>query len=286
MIYRGRCAASVLHSCETVLITHLFSSQTNKIAITALKLTQGRWMYLRKLKVRALHWATMKNPPLNVYAVVSTMNSNSLRCSMKITFLSIVVRHLRVSGNSLSRFVCHLPNKALNTICSFFCFRKIYLFYENFIFGLQNRFRFTGECDHPDAKITSCQTAGTQFLITNQKFNITYKQCQGMAGTFNGVVEYSCLGDWFVGKNHYFAVANTKESRKDEKYRCFLKNRDDDLYIGVSITAEWWVNVFFTLARDNKASRLKKASLTSKFNKFHFAVIHWKPLKKVQRECV
>lgn len=104
---------------------------------------------------------------------------------------------------------------------------------------LQNRFRFTGECDNPDAQIRSCQTAGTQFLITNQKFNITYKKCQGMAGTFNGVVEYSCLGDWFVGKNHYFAVANTKESRKDEKYRCFLKNRDDDLYIGVSITAEW-----------------------------------------------
>lgn len=52
------------------------------------------------------------------------------------------------------------------------------------------------------------------------------------------VVEYSCLGDWFVDKNHFFAVANTKESRIDEKYRCFLKNRDDDLYIGVSITAE------------------------------------------------
>lgn len=52
------------------------------------------------------------------------------------------------------------------------------------------------------------------------------------------VVEYSCLGDWFVDKNHFFAVANTKESRKDEKYRCFLKNRDDDLYFGVSITAE------------------------------------------------
>lgn len=51
-------------------------------------------------------------------------------------------------------------------------------------------------------------------------------------------MEYSCLGDWFVDKNHYFAVANTKESRKDETYRCFLKNRDDDLYIGVSITAE------------------------------------------------
>ncbi|XP_019880798.1 uncharacterized protein LOC109608713 [Aethina tumida] len=105
-------------------------------------------------------------------------------------------------------------------------------------FAYQNRFKFTGECRNPDAQIRSCQTAGSQFLITNQKFNITYKKCQGMTGTFDGVVEYSCLGDWFVGKNHYFAVANTKESRKDEKYRCFLKNRDDDLYIGVSITAE------------------------------------------------
>lgn len=105
-------------------------------------------------------------------------------------------------------------------------------------FRYQNRFRFTGECNHPDAQIRSCQTAGTQFLITNEKFNITYRQCKGMSGTFDGVVEYSCLGDWFVGKNHYFAVANTKESRKDEKYRCFLKNRDDDSYIGVSITPE------------------------------------------------
>ena len=52
------------------------------------------------------------------------------------------------------------------------------------------------------------------------------------------VVEYSCLGDWFVGKNHFFAVANTKESRKDEKYRCFLKNREDDYYLGASITPE------------------------------------------------
>ena len=52
------------------------------------------------------------------------------------------------------------------------------------------------------------------------------------------VVEYSCLGDWFVGKNHFFAVANTKESRKDEKFRCFLKNRDDDYFIGQSITPE------------------------------------------------
>jgi hypothetical protein len=41
-----------------------------------------------------------------------------------------------------------------------------------------------------------------------------------------------------VGKNHFFAVANTKESRKDEKFRCFLKNRDDDYFLGQSITPE------------------------------------------------
>lgn len=64
-------------------------------------------------------------------------------------------------------------------------------------FAYQNRFRFTGECNHPDAQIKSCQTAGTQFLITNQKFNITYRKCPGMSGTFDGVVEYSCLGRYY-----------------------------------------------------------------------------------------
>lgn len=55
----------------------------------------------------------------------------------------------------------------------------------------QNRYRFTGQCDHPDAQIKSCQTAGTQFLITNQKFNITYKKCPGMKGTFDGCNKFS-----------------------------------------------------------------------------------------------
>lgn len=104
--------------------------------------------------------------------------------------------------------------------------------------SLQNRFRFTGECDHSDAKIQSCPMSGTQLLSSNQKFEITYKQCE-QEGTFDGKVEYSCLGDWFVGNNHYFAVANTKESRREEKFRCFVKNRNDDPYIGVSITPEW-----------------------------------------------
>nr|CAG4647761.1 EOG090X03AK [Moina brachiata] len=127
----------------------------------------------------------------------------------------------------------------------------ITLFAENFVpvncrsglegvwqFAYQNRFRFTGECNHPGNVIQSCQAPGSQFLITNQKFNITYRKCEGMSESLDGTTEFSCLGDWFVGKNHYFAVANTKESRKDEKFRCFLRNRDDDDYMGKSITPE------------------------------------------------
>ena len=101
-----------------------------------------------------------------------------------------------------------------------------------FQFAYQFRFTFTAECDHPEQQIHSCQNVGSQFLISNQKFNVTYKKCAGMDWTSDSVVEYSCLGDWFNGKDHFFAVVNTKESRKDEKYRSFLKNRDDDYYLG------------------------------------------------------
>ena len=47
------------------------------------------------------------------------------------------------------------------------------------------RFTFTGECRHPEQQIHSCQNVGSQFLIANQKFNITYKACQGMDWTAN-----------------------------------------------------------------------------------------------------
>ncbi|XP_018013021.2 uncharacterized protein LOC108670080 [Hyalella azteca] len=104
-------------------------------------------------------------------------------------------------------------------------------------FGV-NRFSFTGECNHPEAVIRSCQEPGNQFLIANQKFTIAYKKCPGIKESVEGVTEFSCLGDWLDGKNHYFAVANNKESRKEEKYRCFIRNRDDDLYMGASITPE------------------------------------------------
>ncbi|XP_044739169.1 uncharacterized protein LOC123300633 [Chrysoperla carnea] len=184
------------------------------------------------------------------YHVNYTMVFKNNRCYTCVKFLVRTVNVLE----KLETSCVNLPEgeePTFERVCNNLPDQLITLFSENYVpvncrsslegvwnFAYQNRFRFTGECRHPDAQIRSCQTAGTQFLITNQKFNITYKKCQGMTGTFDGLVEYSCLGDWFVGKNHYFAVANTKESRKDEKYRCFLKNRDDDLYIGVSITAE------------------------------------------------
>ncbi|XP_037948538.1 uncharacterized protein LOC119680002 isoform X2 [Teleopsis dalmanni] len=104
-------------------------------------------------------------------------------------------------------------------------------------FTYQNNLHSTTDvCNRPDARIKSCQIAGSPFLI--KKFSISYKQCEDMDYSFYGNVQFSCLGDWFVGNSHYFVVANTRESRKHEKYRCFLKDRDDDLNIGVSITAE------------------------------------------------
>ncbi|KAG0717147.1 hypothetical protein GWK47_055065 [Chionoecetes opilio] len=50
--------------------------------------------------------------------------------------------------------------------------------------------------------------------------------------------EYTCLGDWFVGRNHYFVASNTKESRREERYRCFVRDREEDLYMGLSMTPE------------------------------------------------
>jgi len=105
-------------------------------------------------------------------------------------------------------------------------------------FSYQNQQKFTGECSNPDSKITACQKPGTQFFNVNQQFIVEYKACNGMRETQEALVEYKCLGDWYVGKNHYFAVKNNRETRVEEAYRCFLTNRDDDQYISVSATAE------------------------------------------------
>merc|ERR1711936_1184567 len=72
-----------------------------------------------------------------------------------------------------------------------------------FKFTYQYRFVATGICSHPEQIIHSCQNIGSQFLISNQKFNVTYKKCDGMEWTKDAVVEFSCLGDWVVGKNQY-----------------------------------------------------------------------------------
>ncbi len=51
---------------------------------------------------------------------------------------------------------------------------------------------------------------------------MNYRKCTGMQDTEDAEVQFKCLGDWYVGKNHYFAVVNSRESRIEEKYRCFV----------------------------------------------------------------
>ena len=45
------------------------------------------------------------------------------------------------------------------------------------------RYTSTGICTHPEQQIHSCQNIGSQFLISNQKFNVTFKHCEGMEWT-------------------------------------------------------------------------------------------------------
>ncbi|KAK3855591.1 hypothetical protein Pcinc_038019 [Petrolisthes cinctipes] len=105
-------------------------------------------------------------------------------------------------------------------------------------FAWQNTFSSTGECNHPGARVRACQEPGSQFLVEGQHFTLHYRSCPGITDSYDAKVVYSCLGDWYMGRNQYFAVANTKESRKDKKYRCFVRSRDDDLYLGHSITPQ------------------------------------------------
>lgn len=105
-------------------------------------------------------------------------------------------------------------------------------------FAYQTQHNYIGECNNPDSKITACQKPGTQFFNVNQQFIVEYRACSSMRETQDALIEYKCLGDWYVGKNHYFAVKNNRETRVEEAYRCFLANRDDDQYMSVSATAE------------------------------------------------
>ncbi|CAL4068865.1 unnamed protein product, partial [Meganyctiphanes norvegica] len=110
--------------------------------------------------------------------------------------------------------------------------------YGRYHFAWQNTLSFRGECNHPEALLRSCQEPGNQFGIANQQFFMHYHKCPGIRSSFDAKQEFSCLGSWQVGNNQYFAVANTKESRPDEKYKCFVKSREDDLYLGISHTPD------------------------------------------------
>ena len=77
---------------------------------------------------------------------------------------------------------------------------------------------------HQEANISACQIPGTQFFNINQQFLMNYRKCDGMKDTEDAEVQFKCLGDWYVGKNHYFAVMNSRESRIEEKYRCFVSH--------------------------------------------------------------
>lgn len=68
----------------------------------------------------------------------------------------------------------------------------------------------------------ACQKPGNQFSVVNSQFDMIYKSCEGLNNKEEREIQYKCLGDWYVGKNHYFAVVNTRESRDAEAFRCFV----------------------------------------------------------------
>jgi len=90
-------------------------------------------------------------------------------------------------------------------------------------------------------------------------------------------------------ENHFFAVANTKESRKDEKYRCFLRNRDDDLFVAASITPECntlkrnWERSWKTPNNTRSLNRIK-ATGTNEFIRL-LIVFHFHPLSSQSWNC-
>jgi len=74
----------------------------------------------------------------------------------------------------------------------------------------KNNFAST-ECQRSQSKIEACQQPGTQFYNLNQQFTISSTNCE------LSEMQFKCLGDWYVGKNHFFAVVNTRESRLGSK---------------------------------------------------------------------
>ncbi|KAG5670009.1 hypothetical protein PVAND_000296 [Polypedilum vanderplanki] len=137
-------------------------------------------------------------------------------------------------------------------------------------FSYQQNFRSNDECDNPESQIYACQRNFSIFLNEDTKFKslsedtsftVNYSRCKGIEGTFDGIYYWNCLGDWKVGKNHYFAVANSRESRNYEKFRCFMRNLNDNFHLAVSNTAE--CNTLKTI--ENSPEILKIKPITEEF---------------------
>ncbi|RXG69943.1 hypothetical protein Avbf_10353 [Armadillidium vulgare] len=127
----------------------------------------------------------------------------------------------------------------------------------NFRFAYQIQDSFTGECLNHRSRLHSCETPGSQFFISNQKFLLEFKKCEGMKNSYDASGEYMCLGEWREGLQHYFVATNLRESRKEERFKCFLKNREDPHYIGMSRTA----TCKYLLTPDNSPIRLRLEAL-------------------------
>lgn len=108
-----------------------------------------------------------------------------------------------------------------------------------------------------------------------------------MTGTFNGVIEYSCLDGWFVGKNHYFAESNTEGSRKDEKHWRFWKIVTMISTLVFQLRLNGGLKQYFPLIQHSINRFIKihfDIVLRTKSNNLfvHCAAAHWKQARK---EC-
>ncbi|KAB7501755.1 hypothetical protein Anas_07660 [Armadillidium nasatum] len=55
----------------------------------------------------------------------------------------------------------------------------------NFRFAYQIQDSFTGECLNHRSRLHSCETPGSQFFISNQKFLLEFKKCEGMKNSYD-----------------------------------------------------------------------------------------------------
>lgn len=157
----------IIHTMST---THLCFMINNQLVIIVSSFLSEQWTSLIKLNVSVTYSFLFQYKTCDLFSAAGC-------------------RSLKDQSPSLNS-ICKDINPDLQLVS---------LFAENFVpvncrsglegvwqFAYQNRFRFTGECNHPGNVIQSCQTPGSQFLITNQKFTISYRKCDGMSESLDG----------------------------------------------------------------------------------------------------